>query len=261
MDTLLAFLLSNALVATVLALFVAAIGKVWRHPGLLHMLWLVVLFKLVTPPFVTVPINWVTSNAAVTKVSELKSVNATTEDTQTRPMAEQSPEAIQGKAHLMHTRTSEVAVPSSAWNRSWQAWVIGGWLTGSVVFFVVLIRRVVAFQNLLATGAPASEAIVQQTCHLCRLLGLRTRPSILMLSGRISPVVWPFSRKAIVVLPSELFERLDAKSRETILTHELAHLRRKDHWVRLLEIVATTRSFKSTPRGLCLHASCVQSQS
>ena len=36
------------------------------------------------------------------------------------------------------------------------------------------------------------------------------------------------------------FERLDATAQEAILAHELAHVRRKDHWVRLLELVVTT---------------------
>ena len=43
-----------------------------------------------------------------------------------------------------------------------------------------------------------------------------------------------------MLLPAALFARLDAAAREAILAHELAHVRRKDHWVRLLEVLITT---------------------
>jgi len=43
-----------------------------------------------------------------------------------------------------------------------------------------------------------------------------------------------------VVLPKALLKQLDAAALETVLAHELAHVRRKDHWIRLLELVVTT---------------------
>ena len=54
MESLVHAMLSNALAATVLAIFVAALGRVCRRPALIHGLWLVVMLKLVTPPLVPV---------------------------------------------------------------------------------------------------------------------------------------------------------------------------------------------------------------
>ena len=49
--------LSNAMAATVLAMGVAALGRLLsRRPAALHWLWLLVLLKLVTPPLFEVPI-------------------------------------------------------------------------------------------------------------------------------------------------------------------------------------------------------------
>ena len=56
MNTWFQFLVSNSLLASVLALVVVFVSKVWRRPRLLHALWIVVLLKFVTPPFVTVAI-------------------------------------------------------------------------------------------------------------------------------------------------------------------------------------------------------------
>ena len=47
---------SNALLAAALAVAVAFLGRLWRNPAALHLLWMFVLLKLVTPPLVTLPV-------------------------------------------------------------------------------------------------------------------------------------------------------------------------------------------------------------
>jgi hypothetical protein len=42
-----------------------------------------------------------------------------------------------------------------------------------------------------------------------------------------------------LLLPHGLWDRLDDDQRDTLIAHELAHLRRRDHWVRLVEVAAT----------------------
>ncbi len=56
MESLVNALLSNALVATGLALAPLVLSRFGRSPALVHSLWLVVLLKLVTPPLVQVPL-------------------------------------------------------------------------------------------------------------------------------------------------------------------------------------------------------------
>jgi hypothetical protein len=50
-------MVSNAIVATVLALAAAAVSCVCRRPALVHGLWLLVLVKLITPPILPVEIS------------------------------------------------------------------------------------------------------------------------------------------------------------------------------------------------------------
>ena len=54
MESLVHILLSNAVVATLMAAMVAAVSRICRRPALTHSLWLVVMLKLVTPPLVPV---------------------------------------------------------------------------------------------------------------------------------------------------------------------------------------------------------------
>ena len=49
MSALLESVAWNSLAVVALALFVLVAGRVWKRPELLHVLWLVVLVKLVTP--------------------------------------------------------------------------------------------------------------------------------------------------------------------------------------------------------------------
>jgi probable HAF family extracellular repeat protein len=60
-----------------------------------------------------------------------------------------------------------------------------------------------------------------------------------MLPGVHSPLLWVLLGPARLLLPAELWANLDQDRRAALLAHELAHLRRGDHWVRLLEQVAT----------------------
>jgi RND family efflux transporter MFP subunit len=52
-------------------------------------------------------------------------------------------------------------------------------------------------------------------------------------------MVWvPLAGPPRLVLPEELWGRLDNAQQEAVLAHELAHLKRRDHWVRRLEALA-----------------------
>ena len=56
MQDFLQIVASNAIVVVVLAAGVTLLGRVWRNPACLHLLWMCVLLKLVTPPLLTVPV-------------------------------------------------------------------------------------------------------------------------------------------------------------------------------------------------------------
>ena len=50
-----AVILSNAVVATILAVLVYLLSKWLRHPPLIHALWVLVLVKFLAPPLVSWP--------------------------------------------------------------------------------------------------------------------------------------------------------------------------------------------------------------
>src|SRR4051794_37684068 len=78
MPTLLDLGLSNAVLATGLAVIAAILGRLCRRPALVHSLWLLVLLKLLTPAFVPVPLPWSLTGRSVAKEGEKESVASPT---------------------------------------------------------------------------------------------------------------------------------------------------------------------------------------
>jgi len=55
MEALLQLGLANAAAAALLAIFVAVVTRFWRNPYLAHVLWAIVLLRLVAPPMLQIP--------------------------------------------------------------------------------------------------------------------------------------------------------------------------------------------------------------
>jgi beta-lactamase regulating signal transducer with metallopeptidase domain len=118
-------------------------------------------------------------------------------------------------------------------------YAVGIWVLGSCLWLILVVVRVLRFTRRLAEARPAGPAIDERVQELSSRIGLERGPSAVLVSGRISPFVWGFGRRHRLVLPEQLWNRLEARERDALLVHELAHLKRRDHWVRLLELAAT----------------------
>ncbi|MDO8628893.1 MAG: M56 family metallopeptidase, partial [Phycisphaerales bacterium] len=110
------------------------------------------------------------------------------------------------------------------------------WLGGTVLMFAFGIARVVRFRRVVQTGRPAPRA-VQTLVESARVsLGLKRVPQILMVDGRVSPMVWCGVRPRLI-LPTPLWHQLDDMGRRAVVFHELAHIRRCDHRVAWIESI------------------------
>ena len=80
MQTLADLVLSNAIIATGLAMVAALIGRNCRRPQVVYVLWLLVLVKLVTPPLVRWPVEFEVAQggfiASVLEQSESEGANS-----------------------------------------------------------------------------------------------------------------------------------------------------------------------------------------
>jgi beta-lactamase regulating signal transducer with metallopeptidase domain len=99
--------------------------------------------------------------------------------------------------------------------------------------------RFVRFRRLVSLSEPAPRGLDARAAELALGLGIRHPPPVRLVAARIPPVLWPASSGPLLLLPRDLLPELSDEERDALLAHELAHVLRRDHWVRFLEIAAT----------------------
>ena len=98
------------------------------------------------------------------------------------------------------------------------------------------MRRIVRHAGLLREAAPAPLQLKCEIEIIARSLSLRPPPALL--SRRIrSPFVWCFGGVRLV-WPAALSSGVEVVRSHGVIAHELAHIRRGDHLVAWLELVA-----------------------
>ena len=110
---------------------------------------------------------------------------------------------------------------------------------GAVAWWSVVGLNSARFRRMIRSARPAPAELRERIGRVAERLGLRNIPMACLLPVRMSPMVWvPLAGPPHLVLPEELWGLLDAAQQDAILAHELAHLKRRDHWVRRLEALA-----------------------
>lgn len=109
------------------------------------------------------------------------------------------------------------------------------WLGGAVLMGLFQATGALILRRRLRAGYPAPADVRRAVAVAARRLGLRSVPPCRMVRGRVSPMIWCGWRRRLI-LPGELWAELDEAGRHAVITHELAHLRRRDHWVRWLDL-------------------------
>lgn len=113
------------------------------------------------------------------------------------------------------------------------------WLGGSLACGAWSLLQLRRFGLRLRSASATPPELAARGSQLARVLGLNRVPRIVVLPEPISPLLWGCGCRACIVVPAELLRRLSSAELDALLLHELAHYRRGDHWVRLLELVVT----------------------
>lgn len=231
MTILLNSLLLNALVATGLALLVwtvAIIPAIRRRPGLRHVMWVVVLLKLVTPP--------------VFEVSILPGPFASETVRQAHPhaiplndMARDAP----GEPLLVPRATTPLEMPQTdppMRRIDWMivlAVVIG---LGTLTVLLVSIKQVLRLRAVFARSSNDGRLrlIAQQSA---KQMGLSAPPTVCVVAANVSPLLWVRRSGPEVVIPRRLADQMSDEQLSCIVSHEIAHYLRRDHWTNLFSLL------------------------
>jgi beta-lactamase regulating signal transducer with metallopeptidase domain len=261
MDDPLRLLLTNAAAAGLIALLAWAASRTVRRQAVVHGLWLLALARLVMPPIAPLPL--VPAWAGLALVSSPSSPVVVPIPTAT---GERNPAEVSGPASSRVARgagtpvvsrpaarrgisratpapataTQTAALPAPT--RPRLGWRAAAWLSlaaGALAIALLTAWRFTRFTRLLGCARPATGAVTERTSRLAARLGLSRVPPVLLVPARIPPMLWPHRGGPRLLLPAGLLPDLHGDELDALLAHELAHVRRRDHWVRLVEIAAT----------------------
>ena len=249
----------NTLAALLMIPCVMLACRVFRdRPAVQHLLWLVILLKLVTPPVVVWP--WSVDELRSMAWSQDSNVQvATLERLPTVPKQEVSSRAIPMEQTLVPSELvpnlepspPPVFVPIAAdivveapqpttlvqWSGVLAFASISVWLVGAIACFVSQMRRIVRYARLVRNGEVAPSHLKAEVASVASLLRMKAPVSVVA-KGIASPFLWCVGATRLA-WPDSIASRADLVRSRGIIAHELAHLRRRDHWITWLELGAS----------------------
>ena len=222
------WMLQTFIVTTVLAGCVWFICRIARPSAAMqHALWLVLLLKLVTPP--VFPWSWAVEDL-ITRAG-LRETLARNSLIAAEPGHVAREAAMKSKDSLALKSSTEAPIPASEVLLLLFASV---WFTGSGLFIFVQTQKVRGVLALVKEATPASSGLQKWVDDVAG--DLKVRPIAAWVASAIaSPFVWCI-RRPLLVWPEALSP--ESEPVRGLLLHELAHVKRRDHWVGWLELAA-----------------------
>lgn len=257
----------HLLITTALAAIVFLICRVVRlSPAGRHILWLLVLCRLMVPPVVTWPwsipvaTNTIgdphgTSHVEPTGATRVNS-SVTESDRDSSADSVSVVDAVPAMNAFVDVNSHGVAGASSRNGLSAELrqdarvtnsatalgpiqmdWSIASlWVIGSLLAAFVLMRRIRRVGQLLRDESDVDAWLQKDIADLSRRLTVHAPKCVV--SGAIrSPFLWCLGRVRLV-WPLATSHSEQRERARPILVHELAHLKRRDHWTAWVEIVA-----------------------
>jgi beta-lactamase regulating signal transducer with metallopeptidase domain len=241
----------NIALATVGGILLAMVGR-FRHfqslPALRHALWLLVLAKLITPPLLPLPILPSSESVGIAD-KELREPTPVLAAAATRPSTVSlrpadvaqtdgadglvGQEAVEASTtpgpEIVRPESATASLSSSFQGRHLILLLFGISLCGTIVLWSHDIGKTLHLARLLRRASPGGERLQQLATQAALRLRLPKVPQIRVVAGRVTPLLWAGWRP-VVALPLTLVDELDDKQVDCVISHELAHYRRRDHW-------------------------------
>ena len=196
-----------------------------------YCLWMLLFVKLVLPASFTLPtgIGYWLGDYFPSEVSIAKFVPQTEEAV---PVAINIPQEYIFLEPPMMNETTATGIELEAIR--WQGLVFLGWLVGMLVLLVLLVRRICFVRGLIAQSRPANERSLEMLDECCCRIGIRRNIELRLSGNKLSPAVCGLF-KPIILIPAALLKKLSREKLKAVLIHELAHIKRGDGWVNLLQ--------------------------
>ncbi len=213
------YIITNAGLAVGAAVLVLACSHFIRNDAIKHFLWVVVLIRFIAPPLFEVPVGIPQQavNDVESKIAQSMTLKGSTERSDVEVGLPRIQKPDRKPMHLLG--------------------II--WAVGAIAIVSMSARRAIRLNQLLRNCEGTHEGLQGKIEQICQEMGVRRVPDAHLVSARISPMVWAWSRRPVMLLPRALWKSLTEDEQTAVLKHELAHLVRRDHYVRVVEALAT----------------------
>lgn len=146
----------------------------------------------------------------------------------------QAPSAIAMESARYAAMPAAEGVVAPTWPDTALPWVVGFWAFGAALMLLRIAAGMLWLQRLHGRARlPALADWQRRLDRLARRFGLRSVP-LAVADDDAGPLTIGFLRPVILV-PAALLARMPAEWVEALLAHELAHIRRHDYLVNLLQ--------------------------
>jgi len=127
--------------------------------------------------------------------------------------------------------------PQSKWviNLNWSLYVFLVWFIGAAVIMAIQIKRMISFKHIIGFGEAAPQEIQQEMEAVAREMNIKA-PRIILFPNISAPFIWSMGNPILLWPEWKISEGRNGGYR-SILAHELAHLRRKDHLFSYMELL------------------------
>jgi beta-lactamase regulating signal transducer with metallopeptidase domain len=123
-----------------------------------------------------------------------------------------------------------------------QTWIVPLWIAGVVVFGLRFIWSAGYAHALRRTGVEADSAMQSTVAALCDWLEIRRKIRVIISSIAEVPSTVGWLRPVILLPPAALLG-IAPQQLEALIAHELAHVRRYDYFVNILQMAVETLLF------------------
>jgi TonB family protein len=141
---------------------------------------------------------------------------------------------------------SAAAAPLQFRQTLWLNWLrvraLQLWSVGVLMFSMRLILGYKHTFTLRRRGSPAGESVIGVVTRLTKIMGVQRKVRALMSSMVESPSVVGWLRPVILLPPATLMG-LTSLQLEAIIAHEIAHIRRYDYLVNMVQMLVETLLF------------------
>ncbi len=214
-----------------------------------YWLWMLILIKLVLPTSLSSPVSlgsWFGDKLTTVKFSEMsiptKLVNlpqmievetaAATgiSSSDVKPIVTPQPDA---KPIVAKAAALPVAVSAPL---TWQSIVFLVWVAVVTTMGLLLLQRAIFVTGLVSQAQNPTQLMSDAFNFCCRQMGIRSKVGLKVSANTASPAVCGLFRP-VVLVPQNLAPTLGSSHLRPVLLHELAHIRRGDLWINLVQTI------------------------